>query len=112
MDNFTIIGEKIRDERRRKKISRERLAEMTNLSTYFIGQVERGQTKMSVNTLIKISECLDLSLDYMVKPQKIIPSTMNNLIEILNSCSDDEIDIIAKILDPILPRLRQYKNSN
>lgn len=69
MDRFAIIGRKIRYERRRKKLSRNKLAEMTELSTYFIGQIERGQTKMSVETLITIAEHLNLSLDYLICEQ-------------------------------------------
>lgn len=50
-----------------KYISRERLAEILELSPNFIGQVERGEKKMSLETLIKISDILDVSLDYFVK---------------------------------------------
>ena len=60
------IGNKIRIQRENFDMSRGTLSEVINLSPYFLGQIERGQRKMSINTLIKISECLPISIDYLI----------------------------------------------
>ncbi|MEK6263823.1 MAG: helix-turn-helix domain-containing protein [Clostridium sp.] len=54
--NYEEIGNRIRIERENFDMTREKLSELVNLSPYFLGQIERGERKMSINTLIKISE--------------------------------------------------------
>mgnify|MGYP002067035374 FL=1 len=54
--NYREIGDKIRIEREKFDISREKFAELLNLSSFFVGQIERGERKMSISTLINVSE--------------------------------------------------------
>ena len=52
--NYREIGDKIRIEREKFGISREKFSELLNLSPFFVGQIERGERKMSISTLINI----------------------------------------------------------
>lgn len=61
------VGKKIRDQRKKLKYSREKLAELTNLSTNFLGQIERGERNFSTETMVKLSETLNISIDYLLK---------------------------------------------
>ncbi|HCJ56810.1 MAG TPA: XRE family transcriptional regulator, partial [Clostridiaceae bacterium] len=45
------IGERIRKEREKLALTREKLAEIIDLSPLYIGQLERGERQMSLNTL-------------------------------------------------------------
>ncbi len=53
--DYKKIGEKIRIEREKFQMSREKFAELLELSPYFVGQIERGERKMSISTLINVS---------------------------------------------------------
>lgn len=60
--DFKDVGDRIRKEREKLQISREKFAEILNLSPFFVGQIERGERKMSISTLISVSECFHVSL--------------------------------------------------
>ena len=62
-----VIGERIKQERLNKGLTQEVLAEKANISASFLGQIERGERKLSLETLIHIAEVLNASLDYLVK---------------------------------------------
>lgn len=103
--NYVEIGTRIRVERENFDMTREKLAELVNLSPYFLGQIERGERKMSINTLIKISECLHISIDYLFFEQVNTNSNSNILHSLINRCSEKEINVIEALIKLILPHL-------
>ena len=64
--DYERIGNKIRVERENFDMNREKFSEILNLSPYFLGQIERGERKMSITTLINICECLHISIDHLI----------------------------------------------
>lgn len=66
MIDYKAMGNRIRLARKSKKISQERLAEICSLSAAHIGHIERGTRIPSLDTLFKISQSLDISLDYLM----------------------------------------------
>jgi transcriptional regulator with XRE-family HTH domain len=103
--NYVEIGNRIRLEREKFDMTREKLAELLNLSPYFLGQIERGERKMSISTLINISECLHISIDYLFFEQVNINSNNNVLHSLINKCSEKEIAVIEGLIKLILPHL-------
>ena len=63
--NYAAIGEKIRQKRESLKLSQEAAAEKSDLSASFFGNIERESKVLSVDTLIKIANSLDLDLNYL-----------------------------------------------
>ena len=103
--DFREIGDKIRIERERFDISREKFAELLNLSPFFVGQIERGERKMSISTLINVSECLHISIDYLIFGEIYNNQENNNLIILINKCSEKEALVIEDIIKIILPHI-------
>jgi len=103
--NYVEIGNRIRIEREKFDMTREKLAELLNLSPYFLGQIERGERKMSVSTLINISECLHISIDYLFFEQVNINTNNNVLHSLINKCSEKEITVIEGLIKLLLPHL-------
>ncbi|AYO29360.1 MAG: hypothetical protein PWR06_2742 [Thermoanaerobacteraceae bacterium] len=60
------IGQRIRTEREKFGLSRQEFAEILRLSDYYVGQLERGERQMSLPVLVEISNCLHVSLDYLL----------------------------------------------
>ncbi len=54
------LGKKIRTLRRRAGLTQEQLAEAAQLSTNFIGYIERGQRALSIDALERISIALEI----------------------------------------------------
>ncbi|WP_042331260.1 helix-turn-helix domain-containing protein [Desulfosporosinus orientis] len=96
--DYSIIGERIKQERLNNGLTQEVLAEKANISTSFLGQIERGERKLSLVTLIQIAKVLGASLDYLVsdyspreKPE------LDELIYLLRNHSRQEIRMIIDI---------------
>ena len=64
--DYKAMGKRIRHARKNKKPSQEQLAEICSLSTAHIGHIERGTRIPSLETVFKISQALDVSLDCIV----------------------------------------------
>ena len=64
--NYELLGRKIRQQRKEKKYTLEQLAEKLNVSTTFIGQIERAKGIPSLETLVKIANILEISTDSLL----------------------------------------------
>jgi len=50
-----LIGEAIRDHRKRARLTQEGLAEMVGLNWKYLGEVERGEKIISIEALLRIA---------------------------------------------------------
>ena len=97
------IGERIREERERMRLTRETLAEKLDLSPLYIGQLERGERKMSLDTLVKISDRLHIPTDYLIYGSAIDHEIeISRIIALLNKCSKNELSLVENIIKLIL----------
>lgn len=60
------IGERVKQKRQELGLTQEQLAELCELSTSYIGHIERGSTSMSINVLLTLSQILNVSTDYLL----------------------------------------------
>lgn len=65
-DTNRIIGNKIYQLRRSINMTQQELAEKVGISVTFLSEIENGRKSMSVDTLIKLSKSLQVSLDTIV----------------------------------------------
>lgn len=63
---YTKIGQNIRRKRRAQDIAQEQLAEIIHVSTSFVGHIERGTRKMSLDTFRAICKALNTSSDELL----------------------------------------------
>ncbi len=59
---YEKLGKKIYNLRREKKLSREKFAELAGINDYYLGEIERGEKKASLDTLFKIANNLGLKI--------------------------------------------------
>lgn len=64
--NYELLGKHIREKRKSKNYTLENLAEKLDVSTTFIGQIERAKGIPSLETLVKIANALDTSVDSLL----------------------------------------------
>ncbi len=64
--NYELLGQRIRMYRKERKYTLEKLAEKLDVSTTFIGQIERASGKPSLETLVKIASALEVSTDALL----------------------------------------------
>ena len=60
------IGKRIAALRKDQDLTQEQLAELLNVSEKHISSIERGKSILSLEKLIRASEILDVSLDYLI----------------------------------------------
>jgi transcriptional regulator with XRE-family HTH domain len=53
-----LLGEKIRLYRKDAGISQEKLAELADLHPVYIGNIERGEENVSIDSLVRVAKAL------------------------------------------------------
>ena len=108
--NWVEIGGRIRTQREYLGYTRERLAELLEVTPKFCADIELGVKGMSVPTLCKLSRFLRLSTDYILfgVAEQREREPLNLL---LNSCSDMERRYAEELLKTFLLAMNE-KNSS
>jgi len=91
--NYKKIGLKIKEYRLKRKMTQEELAEICNLSTIHISNIERGKTCLSLYTLKKMSEILNFEISL-----NIFEGKDNAINDILQDCCHYEYCILRDVL--------------
>lgn len=60
------MGLRIKEKRKSLKLTQEEIAEMLDISVKHFSEVERGLTGLSLENLIRLSNILGVSIDYLV----------------------------------------------
>lgn len=102
-----VVGERIRMIRKEKGINQEELAYLSGLSDTYIGQVERGEKNITVDSLSKIAASLEISLEELFRFSESLSHLTNKevliqIVDKLYSRSIDEQEEILKIVDTVL----------
>ncbi|MDO4178848.1 MAG: helix-turn-helix transcriptional regulator [Phascolarctobacterium sp.] len=97
--DYKAIGARIKSARIRKGITQGAIAKMAELSTPHISNIETGNTKLGLPTIIHLANVLDVSVDELLcdNIQRSEAIYNNELSELLKDCSVDELHIIAEI---------------
>lgn len=88
--DYKEIGKRIRAERRRQELTQEKLSEMADISESFLGHVERGGRILSVETLAKLANALNLSIEFIVCGEynyqpSMLPAEIHNALNQMSS---------------------------
>ena len=65
---FKNLGKRIRELRKARLLTQEELAELANLHPTYIGAIERGEKNLSIQTLLKIAEGLEVEINDLLAP--------------------------------------------
>ncbi len=64
--DYVKIGKRIREARKAQNLTQEAASEKCDITSAYYGNIERGDKKMSIETLAKISQGLNLPVDYLL----------------------------------------------
>ena len=98
--DYYLIGQRIRKFRKAHSFSQEELAEKVGISTTHMSHIETGNTKLSLTVLVKLALALEVNTDDILFDQALInkSSLTNQIIELLNASSPQELIIIYDII--------------
>ena len=94
----TEIGNRIREIREEKGISREFLANNSEISTKFLYEIENGKKGLSAKTLLKVSQTLGCSCDYLLTGIEHPHINSSELLNVVNKFDDKQQKRIKKLL--------------
>lgn len=101
--DYSIIGERIREARKKKGWSQEKLSEEIDVATAFLSRVERGHSHINLKRLAQISKALEVPLEKLVTgvdtaSEKYLDKELYN---ILINCTPDKQRLIYNIAKAI-----------
>ena len=110
--DYKAIGRRIRDKRMFKNFSQAELASKIGVSNPHISNIERGRTKVSLQTLVDIANALDITLDEImcdnVTEAKGI--YIKDIAEEINTCNSEDMKIVFDVVKTLVEGLKQRKN--
>ena len=100
--NKLFIGQKIREQRKRLKLTQFELAEKVGLHEKQISRIEAGLNHPTLDNFIKIIEVLELEMnDFDFKRNTIINPTRDDLMFIINNTDEKELKIYLKVINSL-----------
>lgn len=104
MNNLKLFGKRIKELRKKKKITQEQLGEIVGVDNKQIGNIETGTYFTTMPTLEKIAFALDCELKELfdfghIKSKEDMLSEINNL---LISADEEKIKIAYRLMKDIL----------
>ena len=109
--NYMAIGERIRRFRKALNITQAELGERAQVEPSNISHIERGATKVSLPTLIRIANALHVSLDDLVYDslESSREISVKELNEILSDCTAGELKAIVELVRSTKDILRKNR---
>lgn len=93
---YQELGKRIRQQRMLARMTQEKLSEAAGISLSFLGHIERGTRKASLDTLVKICNVLKVS------PQLLLQDSLeNDLLGMTSVFSDSKARLMREIAHAI-----------
>jgi len=107
--NYVAIGKRMRRFRKALYITQAELGERSQVEPSNISHIERGATKVSLPTLLKIANTLHVSLDDLVYDSLECNRhiSIKELDAILSDCTDSEIKALVEMVKSTKSILRK-----
>ena len=106
---YKKYGRRVREKRVKINMSQETLAEKCQVSTSYIGLVERGERKPSLLVLVRIANALNVSTDSLLfdSLRHIASSNKDRIMMMVNDFDDTQIDTTFEIVNQIHTYLKK-----
>ncbi|MBE5946616.1 MAG: helix-turn-helix transcriptional regulator [Lachnospiraceae bacterium] len=109
MIDSKTIGARIREKRREKGMSQEKLAELCDVGTTHISHIETGNCVPSLKIFIKIINVLSCSADEILRDELIKAELTysSEISKLLSDCTSHELMILTETLSSLKNSLRK-----
>lgn len=107
--DYRAIGMRIRRLRKRMGLTQQDLASLSYQEPSNISHIERGATKLSLPTIVNISNALGVTVDDLLCDSLIHAKSPfeNEIADILSDCSHFEMQIITETMRSLKENLRK-----
>jgi len=106
---YRLVGKRIREERKRLKLTQEELAEKADITANFLGHIERGTKRPTLNTLKKIADVLQIPMAALFTTEKTYRLPREDLfikrfMSLLRDKKGEEKELVLKIAKMIFKK--------
>lgn len=104
MDTKDLLGGRLRDLRKKRGLTIERLAEIADVGEKYLGGIERGKENPTIATLDKLAGALSVKLhqlltfEHEIQGKRLLRRRIN---QILDRCDEKELQTILRLLNAI-----------
>lgn len=100
------IAKIIKNARKKLGFKQSELAEKVGISEKHLSKIETGKNYPALDNFFKIAEILHLSSkDFWMNEDSHISKSKNNLLQILNTSSEKELDIYIDVINSLRKHL-------
>ena len=113
MYNRDEIGKRIKSARQEKHLSQMQFAELINVSTPYLSDIENGKKQIGIEIFIRITEALNVSADWLLRASnnEVKQIQRNEFDELLSDCTAAERKSLLRIMQDVKEALFKYKDS-
>ena len=109
VNDYSLIGKRLAAIRKERKLTQEKLAELTDLANNYISNIENNRSIPSLETLVKLCNALeitpnDLLLGAATTSQNYLT---NELCEKINTCTPKEKRLIDGFISLLISERNQ-----
>ncbi len=102
---LSVVGDRVRNARARKGISRRILSEKSGVSQRYLAQLESGTGNISIALLLRIATALDFRIEWLVAEDDPWNSELAAISTLFRSATKKQRNSVLEILDPEHPNL-------
>ena len=104
MNTKQMIGARVKEIRNKKGLTQEQLSERMEINPKYLSSIERGNENPTLNTLIKLSESLEVDLGEIFSLIQIEdPGERKSMItSLLDQADNEQLKLAFKVLSAIL----------
>jgi transcriptional regulator with XRE-family HTH domain len=105
-DISIVIGERVRNFRKKLGLSQEELAHRASLHFTYIGQLERGEKNATIESMSKVANALEITLEELFRntqtKDKFISYELGQIISLLDDRSESDQRAILTFIEALL----------
>ncbi|CDL83357.1 MULTISPECIES: helix-turn-helix domain-containing protein [Xenorhabdus] len=113
-NGMEIFATRLREAREARKMTQARLADLLAVNRRVYNRWERGSSVPQLDTVVKIAQALQMSIDALVgleepKAPKIHNPKLQALYEQIDSLSDEDQQALIVLMDSLVTRTKMAK---
>ena len=99
--DYAALGKRVAQYRKMADMTQEQLAESSGISPGMVSTVETGNTKASIETLVKLANTLHTTVDtflydHLAEKETVLVGRIKSVVE---KCSLEQLEILADSLE-------------
>ncbi len=110
-DTKQILIKQLKFYREKRTFSQDFMAERIGITQPLYNRIENGSREMTINTLIKITEILDISMDSLFAKEENTDTITKNILALLKGKSRSDLEIVEEAMKTLLESLEKSRES-